>query len=278
MTKILLFFLCVFILYVQDTAGQSYFRTSPPGTEKADRLFIEEKYREALREYQKLEASPKIMMRIGAAYIKLWDMQSAIRILREAEKKAPRDGEIKGYLAEALSWNKNFGEAAVLFREALSAPDAGVGTRLSYARLLSWMKDVDGAIEQYRLAIRQDADNLLARMGLAEMLAWKKQYDQSITAYRKVVTSTRVPEYKSAALARIGQVQVWKGDMKAAQTTWKEALQHDPDNIDALFGLGESSEWSGQYKQAKAYYERILQVQPDHKSAKAKLVQLLWVK
>ncbi len=249
-----------------------------PETAKGDRLYSREQYKDALKEYSRLPVSVEVRKRLGATYIKLWDMSAAIRTLRDAAKSAPRDAEIKGFLADALSWDKDFGEAAALYEEALANGDAPVAVRLGYARTLAWMKDFDAAIEQYRLAAKQEPSSLDAHMGLGQILSWKKQFDQSIASYRRVPGLTNVPEYKAVALSRIGQVQVWKGDLDEARSAWNEALRHDAKNVEALFGLGELDEWAGNYKQAKKRYERILQVQPGHKSAKAKLLQLMWVK
>jgi tetratricopeptide (TPR) repeat protein len=271
-----LFILCLSLPV--SALAQTPFKAQSPETDKGDRLFSRELYKEALAEYHKLPLSPEVRKRMGAAYIKLWDMPAAIEALRAVLKQAQDDTEAKVLLAEALSWNKNFGEAAAMYKELLSSGYSSVDARLGYARTLSWMKNFDEAVEQYRAAAKEDPSSLDAHMGLGQMLSWQKQFDNSLAAYRRVVTLTGVPEYKSAALARIGQVHVWKGDLDAARTAWGEAVRFDAGNVDALFGLGELDEWSGNYKEAKRRYERILKVQPEHKAAKSKLLQLLWVK
>lgn len=277
--KIIAFLLFPLTLVLTVSAfAQHPFTSQSPETAKGDRLYSRELYKEALAEYHKLPLTSEVRKRMGASYIKLWDMPAAIEALRAALKQDPRDAEAKVYLAEALSWNKNFGEAATLYREVLASGSGGVDARLGYARTLSWMKDFDGAIAQYRMAAKEDPSSLDAHMGLGQLLSWQKQFDNSLSAYRRVVSLTDVPAYKSAALARIGQVHVWKGDMEAARTAWGEALRHDDGNVDALLGLGELDEWSENYQAAKRRYERVLKVQPEHKAAKAKLLQLLWVK
>jgi tetratricopeptide (TPR) repeat protein len=272
------FLLFVCLLLSETAFAQTPFKTQSPETAKGDRLFSRELYKEALAEYHKLSLSSEVEKRMGAAYIKLWDMPAAIEALRGALKQAPDDSEAKVLLAEALSWNKNFGEAAAMYKDLLASGYSGVDARLGYARTLSWMKNFDAAIVQYKAAAQEYPSNLDAHMGLGQLLSWQKQFDNSLAAYRRVVTLTSVPEYKSAALARIGQVHVWKGDMDAARTAWGEAVRFDAGNVDALLGLGELDEWSGNYKEAKRRYERILKVQPEHKAAKSKLLQLLWVK
>jgi|GEM_PF-1954445 len=273
LSLLLLMTFCVPALF-----GQSGFRNPLPETVKGDRLFAEEKYKEALREYSSLASSPEVLKRLGATHIKLWDMSSAITILRDAVRKDSRDTEAKAFLAEALSWNRNFGEAVALYKQVLATGDAPSDTRVGYARTLSWMKDVVGAEREYRLATRENPDNLDAYMGLAEVLSWNKKFDQAIETYRRVVALTSVPEYKAVALAHIGRMYIWKGDMDPATEAYNDALRHDAKNVDAMFGLGELHEWSGKYPAAKSYYQKILQVQSDHKGAKAKLLQLMWVK
>lgn len=270
----------LFFLFLLSSASQaqSSFRNATADFDKGDKLYSEERYKEALREYQRLPVSVEAHKRIGAAQIKLWDMNAAIASLRKAVALAERDSEALALLAEALSWKGEFDEASALYRRALADKSAPVSVRLGYARTLSWSKDIDGALEQYRIATREFPRNLDALMGLAEMLSWKKQFDASIESYRRVAELTDVSAYKSVALSRVGKVQTWKGDMKAAKETYQRALRLNAKNPDALFGLGELHEWEGNYPEAKALYQRILQAQPEHKAAKAKLMQLLWVK
>lgn len=269
---------CIALLTATPLAGQTPFRTPLPEAAKGDRLFSQEKYKEALREYKQLPTSVESRKRLGAVYIKLWNMSEAIAALRDARKRAPHDSEASILLAEALSWDGKLRDALDIYRGLLDKGEKTAELRLGYARTLSWNKDVDGALEQYRLAAREYPRNLDAHMGLAEMLSWKKRFDQSIAAYRRVVDLTDVSAYKSVAYTRIATVLTWKGDMDAAETHYRRAIHADGTNVDALFGLGELHEWSGEYQEAKALYQKILQVQPEHKGAKAKLLQLMWVK
>ena len=266
------------LLLPSPSAAQWTFRNAPTEMAKGDRLFAQEKFKDALREYQRLPVTIEALKRVGAANIELWDMSAAIVALRDAVKRAPRDSEATALLAEALSWNGALDEAAALYRAALSAGDAAPAVRVGYARTLSWKKDVDGALEQYRIATTESPQNLDAHMGFAEMLSWKKQFGPAAAAYRRVISLTTVPAYKAVALARIGKVLTWKGDMAGAEGNYREALQYDAKNVDAMFGLGELHEWKEKYADAKRWYQKILQVQPGHKGAKAKLVQLMWVK
>lgn len=271
-------FIILFILFTVPARGQSSFQSSPPEMAKADRLFEQEKYKDALRAYARLPESGKVLKRRGATQIKLWNMDAAVTDLRRALKKNPDDRETMAFLAEALSWEKQFDEAIALYRRALTGGSPAEHVRIGYARTLAWDKNIDGALEQYRLAAREFPKSLDAHMGLGKMYSWKREFDRSIESYRRVVSLTDVAAYKSVALAQVGKIQTWKGDMDAAEKAYRQALRQDSDNVDAMFGLGELNEWEGKYRKAKSYYQDILQVQPDHKKAKAKLLQLMWVK
>lgn len=267
--------LTVFILPVH---GQHSFQSSPQAMAKGDRLYEQEKYKDALSAYASLPESEEVLKRRGAAKIKLWNMDAAITDLRRALKQDPDDRETMAFLAEALSWEKQFDEAIALYRRALAGGSPAEHMRVGYARTLAWDKDIDGALEQYRIAAREFPESLDAHMGLGKMYSWKREFDKSIAAYRRVVSLTDIGAYKSVALAQVGKIQTWKGDMDAAENAYREALRQDRENVDAMFGLGELNEWEGEYRKAKSYYQDILQVQPDHKKAKAKLLQLMWVK
>ncbi|MBW3631187.1 MAG: tetratricopeptide repeat protein, partial [Gemmatimonadetes bacterium] len=83
---------------------------------------------------------------------------------------------------------------------------------------------------------------------------------------------------RSRAHAGAAQVLAWKGELRPAAAQYREALQANPRNTDAMAGLAEVHGWLREYRQAKTLYEQILQIDPSHEGAKAKLMQLTWVR
>ena len=246
--------------------------------ERADSLFATGRYREAVKDYQKLPVSADVLRKIGVSYIKLWDMPAAISSLRKGRQLAPDDPGIEASLAEALSWDKKFDEAIKLYRDLSSRGSVSAEVRFGYARALAWNREYDAAVSEYRGILEKDSVYFPARMGLAQVLSWKKEFDEAIAEYTRAAALTADLNERSQALCRRAQVRSWKGEFESAVTGYNEALQLSSKNTDALYGLGEVHEWMEQYQKAKSYYEQILQIQPNHKAAKAKLLQLMWVK
>lgn len=266
-------------MFESSTLIQAQSKTNDTATvDAADRLYAAEKYHEAIKEYEKLPVSADILKKIGISYHKLWEMPAAIRSLRKARQLAQEDIEIKSHLAEALSWNKEFEEAIILYQDVFSKGFVNVDVQFEYARVLAWVKDYDSAINLYRQILEKDSINFQARMGLAQTLSWRKDFDGAVEEYRKAAIFTMDLKEKSQAITRLAQVISWTGAFDNAVVEYKEALQFHSNNTDALYGLGEVNEWMGQFPKAKSYYDQILQIEPGNKSAKAKLLQLLWVK
>jgi tetratricopeptide (TPR) repeat protein len=245
---------------------------------KADRLFADEKFLEAVEEYGKLEPSADVLKRIGASQIRLWDMPAALRSLRRAERLAPDDLSLKALIAEALGWEKEFDDATRIYRGIFGKGYDDEEARLGYARVLGWNREYQLAVDEYRVILAKDSASVEALMGLGLTLSWQKRFEEAIAAYRKVRDAATDEKLTSDALTRIAQITSWQGRFEEAVSLYREAGRSDPKNVDALFGLGEVSEWMGRYPEAKSCYEQILQIQTDHKAAKAKLLQLMWVK
>jgi tetratricopeptide (TPR) repeat protein len=245
---------------------------------KAEKYFAEENYKEALREYGKLPASAETQKKIGIAHIKLWNMSAALRSLRQAEKLSPNDLSIKAAIAEAMSWNKDFDDAIELYKTIFSKGFNEIDARLTFARTLAWNKEYDNAISEYRVILKNDPSNYDAYIGLGQTLSWLKKFDASIETYQKAIANSNSGKEKSSATVFIAQIQSWQGELEKSVTSYEKALQLNKKNVEALFGLGEVNEWMSKYPTAKKHYEQILQIQPEHKAAKAKLLQLMWVK
>jgi tetratricopeptide (TPR) repeat protein len=245
---------------------------------KADRLFNEENYLEAINEYKKLPPGAETEKNIGIAHMKLWNMSAALRSLRKAEKYSQNDLAIKASIAEVLSWDKQFDDAIELYREIFSKGYNRTEARIAYARTLAWNKEYNTAVAEYRDILKKDSLSFDALTGLAQTLSWQKKFENAAEVYKKAAEVSGNPKEKSSAAMHIAQIQSWQGLFDASIKSYQEAYRLNKRNVDALFGLGEVHEWMSKYAAAKNYYEQILQIQPDHKQAKAKLLQLMWVK
>jgi tetratricopeptide (TPR) repeat protein len=251
---------------------------STPESARADRLLETGEWREALDALYELPPSAEVLKKRAYAHTRLWEVQPAIRILREARDQYPDDPEIPGYLASALTLNRELDEARVLYREVLERTPENDNARAGYALALAWSGDFDAAAGEYRTVLARNPRHLDARLGLGDVLAWQKRFDQAVAEYDVGAEVTSDPRLKSDALTRSGRALAWKGDLPAALDRYERALAIHPRNVEALLGQGEIFEWQREYQKAKAAYEQVLRVAPEHPAAKAKLLQLMWVR
>jgi tetratricopeptide (TPR) repeat protein len=245
---------------------------------RANRLLDNGEWQRALELFQQLPASAEALKGMGIAQIRLWEIRPALRSLRQARTMAPRDAEIAGYLAEALTLNREIAEAILVYREAVALDGSNADLRASYALALAWSGDHRRAISEYRSALALQPDHVRSRLGLAETLAWNKEFDAAIAEYRRTLEITTNLRERSRAHAGAAQVLSWQGNLPQAQAEYDRAIEANPRNTDALFGLAELHEWRREYPAAKRLYEQILQLDSNHSGAKQKLLQLGWVR
>jgi protein O-GlcNAc transferase len=245
---------------------------------RANRLLDEGEWEDALAIYRTLPPSAAVLKGTGIANLRLWELPAALRALQQARALAPGDAEIAGYLAEALTLNRQLDEAILVYREAVGLDSTNVELRASYALALAWSGDHRRAIAEYRAALQIAPDHVRSRLGLAETLSWTRDFDAALAEYRRALAGTTNLRERSRAHAGAAQVLAWQGELAAAQAEYGRAVEANPRNTDALFGLGEVHEWRREYPAAKRLYEQILQLDPDHGGAKQKLLQLAWVR
>jgi tetratricopeptide (TPR) repeat protein len=245
--------------------------------QRADQLLDEGHWQEALALYQQLPATAAALRGMGIAQLRLWDLKPAIRTLTRARALAPRDPEIGGYLAEALTLDRQLDDALLVYREMIELDPTNVDLRASYALALAWSGDHAGAEREYRAALHLEPEHFRSRHGLAEVLSWRRDFDAALAEYRRALAGTTDLRQRSRALTGTAQVLAWQGDLRQAGAEYRRAIEANPRNTDALFGLAEVHEWQREYPAAKRLYEEILQIDPRHAGAQQKLLQLSWV-
>jgi tetratricopeptide (TPR) repeat protein len=245
---------------------------------RANRLLDAGEWRLALDVYQQLPPGAEVLKGMGVAHMRLWELKPALRALQQARTWAPGDPEIAGYLAEALTLNRDLDEAILVYREAVDLDRTNVNLRASYALALAWSGDHRQAVAEYREALQLQPEHVRSRIGLAETLGWTRDFAGALAEYRRTLELTTNLRERSRAHAGAAQVLAWQGDLSQSQAEYRHAIEANPRNTDALLGLAEVHEWAREYPAAKRLYEQVLQLDPDHSGAKQKLLQLGWVR
>ncbi len=149
---------------------------------------------------------------------------------------AQKPGDIRARLgyATAQSWLGKHGEAQAQFRHVLNNEPKNLEalTGLGYSH--AWAEQYFDAETQFNRALKVAPDNLGAKKGLAYTYLWSGQSEQARQMLQPL--SLQHPD-DAELLAALGQAQRAQGMDKAAEESFRLALQAEPGRQDALDGL-----------------------------------------
>ncbi len=253
---------------------------------------------------EKVEADlQKVLSLDDKNVVALYDL-GVLAELQENQEKAT------GYYQKALAVDKSFKPAA-----------------LNLARIYLMTDKMDEAVALYREFIKNEPREWQARLALAQMLFRLKRYDEAIDVSRQVLQrkgdeieafrilaesyyhidnvalaaliaakGLKLNEHDARLTFLIGKMQLKKGDVPGAVAKFREAIEYDPnwiearqergaislsfrdfnnaaedfqavvnrdkENIPALLGLGIAYKGLKRFDEAETYYKKILEREP----------------
>jgi tetratricopeptide (TPR) repeat protein len=96
-----------------------------------------------------------------------------------------------------------------------------------------------------------------------------------LPAYRLAQESEAgTTERRADVLTKRGRLHVDQGRFREAETTLREAIRFDPNNIWAHVNLGRALEEMSRYAEAEAEYQNALRLDPEHELAKKNITRL----
>ncbi|MBN1457057.1 MAG: tetratricopeptide repeat protein [Sedimentisphaerales bacterium] len=193
------------------------------------------------------------------------------KILTELRAGSYRKTETSLILAELLAIQKKYDQAIDICRDVLSQEPDNKDAELWLARFLSWDKQYDEALAVYDELIKNDPENLLYRREKARMLGWSREFESSIQQYREIMD-----------LEKTDSGGVIESEMKAKQnffvfydgraiSNYKQWLEYEPKNMEALFESGQVYSRQMQWANAKDSYKKLLEILPSHAMGKQAL-------
>jgi tetratricopeptide (TPR) repeat protein len=128
------------------------------------------------------------------------------------------------------------------------------------------------AIQYYKNAIRIDPNSSEAWYAIGKFYQDAGDWENAITTYKALIKARTHNKYASYNLAVIYLVNLKKYQLALEHFT--EALQIDPNYVEAYYGRGVSYHALGDEKQARDNYQQCLRINPDYKPAQIELKQL----
>ncbi len=129
--------------------------------------------------------------------------------------------------------------------------------------------ELDAAVRLYQQALELNADDLVVNFNLALALLEQKAYPQARTRFRHMLTREAVREgYYTGMLAHIhlylGQIALAENDAATAVGHLRDALQAQPNLVEAHYYQGVACEKLRRPDEARAAFARALELQPDN--------------
>jgi tetratricopeptide (TPR) repeat protein len=205
-----------------------------------------------------------LLPHLGYAYQQLGKYDEAIAAFQEAQKLAPDDMTVAGFLIQANLSARRYSTAIDLARAARAAhPD-----ELRFARLESQALRESGRIDQ-GLAVLEDllrkqADDPDAHVALARAYVDAKRDGQAVRVLQEAQAKFPDEASLSFELGAIFEKQKKYGDAEAA---FKQALQRDPEHAPTLNYLGYMlAERGERLNESVGYIKKALEIEPDNGS------------
>jgi tetratricopeptide (TPR) repeat protein len=208
---------------------------------------------QAAKIYSQLAESAKgnVALDLSAAQslVNLGQNDMAQPFLNDARKVSPNNYRLHAIEAELVESEDRLADATSEYKLALN----GLPNRLPEGVLYP----IELRLNLYELYVRQD-----------DQLAAKQQLDAAWSAIQKVQAE---PSSRAELLRLRAAIEAASGNLDAANTDLKQALQVSPNSVNVLLNYG-SLQWKlGQKKAAQATFTKVLELDPHNRSALSSL-------
>ena len=205
-----------------------------------------------------------LLPHLGFAYMQLNRYDEAIATFQEAQKLAPDDTTVTGFLIQANLSAKRYSQAVELARAARAAhPDEIRFARLE-ADALRQSGKVDQGLAVLEELLKKQSDDPDAHLALARAYADANRGGQAVRVLQDA--QTRFPKDPDPSF-ELGAVLEKQKKYPEAETAFKQALQRDPNHAPTLNYLGYMlAERGERLDESVAYIKKALDLEPNNGS------------
>ncbi len=225
-----------------------------------DNDFID-KVKEDSTTTEELESWAKVYIENGLS-------EKAEQFYTASIKLDPKDTAAQLALAEMLSINYSFDSALEIYRPLLDDFPDNYKIMISIARVLGWAKRYCESIEWYDRVIALNPENPTPILEKARTFLWAKMFDKSMATYEYLIELLDEQGLenlkKSVCLEMKTKRLVWDKRFLHALPCFKEQVELNPGNEDALYEYGQDYCNIGRCDLARKIYNDILNIDPNH--------------
>ena len=233
-------------------------------------------YSKAIPFYQKLISiepdEPGHYLSLSMAHYKVGEKDQALVILQKGHKHIPEDYDIASRLGDILFLNRNYSEAADIYRKALLIRPESKDIPVCLAKIYSLQKQFAQAERILENLLKRDPSNLKAYEHLAYVYLAQNELKKASTCYEKIVTLKDRPLEEYLLL---GSILLYLNKPKEAIQFYEKAMEIDLNDIRTYKGLGAAYSMLSGWDQAIGSYKKALRLNAKDEEAKQGLLYAL---
>lgn len=162
--------------------------------------------------------------------------------------------------ARDVSWRGIFAEHPAAYETYLRAAE--------YIQRYDKVGNLDRAIELLQSTVKTDPQFALAFASLGEAFLLKYRMSQDPKFLQEAKDNCTRALQLNAALPPVhvtmGRIQLYSGHLDLAEQTFQRAIELEPHNAEAIFGMAKVFEEQGRSKEAEELYRRAEALRPDY--------------
>lgn len=214
------------------------------------------------------ESSPASIAIFRLATLRSWDnrLDEAVALYRRYIAQEPRDTEGRMALARTLAWGGQYSTAIATYDSLIAGNQRTRDATLARAQTMAWAGRLGDALAVYKVWTRDHPTDREASMDYARALAWNNQMDDAEVLYTELARTGNATAKKGLA-----RVIGWRGDLQRSERTWRQVLETDPADPEALTGLAQVLSWQGRQNDAETALQQALRANPTYGDARALL-------
>jgi eukaryotic-like serine/threonine-protein kinase len=207
---------------------------------------------------------PATLVSLASSLRRVKHLESAVRLLREAQYVYPADFWLNFELANALGERMDHEGAIRFYTAAVSIRPNSAASHNNLGNALRLQKKLDQAIACYYKAIEIDPKLTRSYVSLGNLLGHQKKQDEAIAAYR---TAIKLDPKLAMAYENLGLVLLRQGKLDEAIDALRQAVKIDPNYATAYYNLGIALRRLQRLDEAIDAYRKAVKIDPKHADA-----------
>ena len=191
-------------------------------------------------------------------------MKKAITTFEVSARIKPDEAQSYTMLSRCnhLAGNTDKSEDYILKAVALSPDDATVN--VTAGQIFMQKQDFEAALPYVKKAVELEPSNTKSIRNLAQIYYDTGQLEESIQTYEIAIDKETDREVKADLYFNLGILYNRVGDLEEAEYNFINALDENPDDIEAVMGMAQLFESAEKWRKAEKFYRELIAIDPDN--------------